>query len=171
MVSDGGNSDADGSPVPSKSQRKRDMLALQAVGEALITLPDSQLATIPVPDNVLDAVMAARSMNSRGALHRQKQYIGKLMRNIDAAPIVDALEALRARERLQAARHHQTEQWRDRLIAEGDAALAEFIAQYPEADRQKLRQLMRAAAKPAASPSAPKAARNLFRYLRELSDR
>ncbi len=126
---------------------------------------------MPLPENVLDAVIAARGMTSRGALHRQKQYIGKLMRTVDAAPIVEALEALRARERLQAARHHQTEQWRDRLIAEGDPALAEFIAQHPDADRQKLRQLMRAAARPAASPSAPKAARNLFRYLRELSDR
>ena len=155
---------------PSKSQRKREMLALQDVGESLITLPASQLSTIPVPENVLDAVMAARKMTARGALHRQKQYIGKLMRNIDAEPIMSAFEALRERESLLISRNHKIERWRDRLIADGDAALAEFIAEYPAADRQQLRQLVRAARNPSPSPSAPKAARNLFRCLRDLID-
>jgi ribosome-associated protein len=155
---------------PSKSQRKRDMLALQDVGESLIALPASQLKTIPVPDNVLDAVMAARKMTARGALHRQKQYIGKLMRNIDAEPIMAALEALRDRERLLVSRNHKIEHWRDRLVSEGDGALAEFIAEHPDADRQQLRQLVRAARNPSPSPSAPKAARNLFRCVRDLID-
>lgn len=150
---------------PSKTQRKREMQRLQALGEALIDLPDSELVAIPVPDALLQAIRDARKMHKRGALHRQKQYIGRLMRELDAEPI-DAWMAQRdERARLAVARFHAAERWRDRLIAEGDDALTELLEQRPGADRQHLRRLMREAAHERDSEQPPRAARELFRYL------
>ena len=153
---------------PSKAQLKRDVEALQRLGETLITLPEQQLATVPMPDRLRDAVEFARRITSRGALKRQRQYIGKLMRDVDPEPIRARLDELRDADRLAKARFQQTERWRDRLIAEGDAALAEFIEQHPTADRQHLRQLVRAAAQEAALEQAPRQARLLFRYIQSL---
>lgn len=155
---------------PSKTQRKREMQRLQALGESLIDLPDSELTAIPVPDVLLEAVRAARRMQKRGALHRQKQYIGRVMREIDAEPISEYMAGRDDRARLAAARFHDVEGWRDRLIAAGDEALEALLARYPGADRQHLRRLMRDAAREREHEAAPRAARELFRYLNSLMD-
>ena len=76
---------------PSKSQRKRDALALQELGETLVTLKPTQLDKMPLPEELREAVLAARQMNQRGARKRQLQYIGRLMRQIDPEPIRAAL--------------------------------------------------------------------------------
>lgn len=154
--------------APSRSQLKRDMEALQRLGEELVALPENQLAAMPLPEKLRDAVEFARRITSHGALKRQRQYIGKLMRDVDPAPIRARLDELRNADRLTKARFQQTERWRDRLIAEGDAALAEFLNQCPDADRQQLRQLMRAAAEEARSNQPPRHARALFRYIQSL---
>lgn len=153
---------------PSRSQLKREVEALQRLGEELVTLPGNQLAALPLPDKLRDAVEFARSITSHGALKRQRQYIGKLMRAVDPAPIRARLDEFRNTNRLAKARFQQTERWRDRLIAEGDTALTEFMDQCPAADAQQLRQLMRAAIGEVRSDQPSRHARALFRYLQSL---
>lgn len=155
---------------PSKTQRKREMQQLQALGESLLDLPDNELRSIPVPESLLEAIRAARRMNKRGALHRQKQYIGRIMREIDAAPIEQYMAGRDDRARLAVARFHDLERWRDRLIAAGDAALEALLTEHPDADRQHLRRLMREAASERQREAPPRAARELFRYLDGLID-
>ena len=153
----------------SKSQLKREADALQKIGEQLINMSAHELEDIPLPDNLVSAIEDARQMK-KGALKRQRQFIGKLMRDLDPKPIIDALEARKAKALEQNRNFHRLEAWRDRLLDEGDAALNEFLDDYPAADRQKLRQLIRQAKKEAEQGKPPKSARNLFRYLRELSE-
>lgn len=151
----------------SKSQLKRESHALTDLGKELVELPQSKLEKIPMEENIREAVALARRISERGGRKRQLQYIGKLLRNTDAEPILAAVEALRE-EHLQAnARMHRLEQWRDRLLAEGDSALAELLAQQPDADRQHLRQLLRNAQKEREQNKPPKSARELFKYLRD----
>jgi ribosome-associated protein len=153
---------------PSRSQEKREAEALQKLGEQLIKLPKKQLDLLPLPENLRDAIEHARSINSHGALKRQRQYVGRLMRDIDPQPVRNKLDELNSADKLSNARFHQNEHWRDRLIADGDAALAEFLVLQPQADRQHLRRLMREAAADAAAGRAPRHARELFRYIQSL---
>ena len=160
----------DETPV-SKSQRKRDAHALQALGESLVKLNKSALAQIPLPDDLRNAIDEARRLHQHGALKRQLQYIGKLMRQCDVEPIRTAFEKVTNSFREDVEQHHELEQWRDRLLSDGDPALEKLLTEHPEVDRQHLRQLIRTAQKETASGKLPKAARELFRYLREvLSD-
>ncbi len=80
---------------PSKSARKREYHALQKLGEELISLRGSELQSMPLDEDLREAVLEARRMKAHGALKRQKQYIGKLMRHLDPEPIRTALERLR----------------------------------------------------------------------------
>lgn len=152
----------------SKSELKRDSKALQELGSEIVKLPEAQLARIPLPDNILEAIQLARSIKARGGLKRQLQYIGKLLRNVDAEPIEQAMEKIRTNSAQATARLHRLEQWRDRLIDGGDEALGALLEEAPQADRQHLRQLIRNAQKELAANKPPKSARELFRYLREL---
>ncbi|NND59219.1 MAG: DUF615 domain-containing protein [Gammaproteobacteria bacterium] len=153
---------------PSKTQLKREMLRLQAMGEQLIDLPDNELATIGIPERLHEAIREARRTRKRGALHRQKQYIGRVMREIDASAIDEYLAQREERARANNARFHKAEQWRDRLIDDGDPALAELLEICPNADRQHLRQLIRQARSERQREVAPAAARKLFRYVADL---
>jgi ribosome-associated protein len=118
---------------PSKSALKRQQHALQALGESLIELPEDQLRSIPLDEDLFDAIVTASQMKSHGALRRQRQLIGKLMRNVDAAPIREALDAATQSDRRSKAVFHQAEQWRDRIMASGREALLHFPADNPEA--------------------------------------
>ncbi|MHB1949706.1 MAG: ribosome biogenesis factor YjgA [Gammaproteobacteria bacterium] len=148
---------------PSKSQRKRDMQALQKIGETLVGLPDVQLDKIPLSGRLLDAVMEARSLKSFEAKRRQMQYIGKLMRDVDPTPIEEALTKIQFKHQQNKAQFHKIERWRDGLIAEGDKLLEEFLNQYPQTDRQQLRQLIRNAQQKKSGADT-----ELFRYLRAI---
>jgi len=108
---------------PSKSARKREQLALQALGERLIGLSREQLDSIDLDERLRDAVLAAGSMRAHGALRRQKQLIGKLMRNVDPEPIRAALDALGRSDRREKRIFHEAEQWRDRIAAREPGAL------------------------------------------------
>lgn len=152
----------------SKSQLKRDAHSLTELGKKLVQLNKASLAKIPLPDNLLDAVSSAQNIRQHGALKRQLQYIGKLMRKIDPEPIRIAYEAATNHYRADTQQLHQIESWRDRLLTEGDSALGELIEQHPEADRQHLRQLMRSAKRERERNKSPRAARELFQYLKEL---
>ena len=111
---------------PSKSARKREVQALQALGEQLIGLSREQLDSIDLDPRLAEAVAAAQSMRAHGALRRQKQLIGKLMRGVDPEPIRTALDRFASNDRRARQLFRDAERWRDRLVAEGDAALAEF---------------------------------------------
>jgi ribosome-associated protein len=153
---------------PSKSARKRHSDDLQSLGEALIDLPQSELDALPLPDQLRDAVMLARRITAHGGLYRQKQYIGKLMRKIDAEPIRAALAAKHERERLASMRFHRVEQWRERLIKEGSTAIAAFLAETnAKADASVLQKLVDEANREQQAGSAPRASRELFRTLRD----
>ncbi len=152
----------------SKTQLKREAEALQKLGTELVEMPPQQRARIPLPEELIEAIELARRIHSRGGRRRQLQYIGKLMRRIDAAPIRDALEAMHLERRQSARRFHQLEQWRERLIEEGDSALAEVLSAFPNADRQHLRQLVRNGIKEKNTGRPAGAGRALFRYLKEL---
>jgi ribosome-associated protein len=147
---------------PSKSERKRQSHDLQALGEALIDLPQEELDALPLPDTLREAVMLARRITKHGGLYRQKQYIGKLMRKFDAEPIREAIEARQNAARTQARQFHQTERWRSRLIDEGNAALDEFVQAYADADRAHLARLAAQARDERDAGRPPKASRELF---------
>ena len=153
---------------PSRSQLKREVEALQKLGEQLAELPERQLATLSLPEKLHDAVAQVRRITSHGALKRQRQYIGRLMREVDAAAIRTRLEELRGADRLSRARFQDAERWRDRLLQEGDAVLEEFLVRHPQADRPLLRRLLREAARDAADGRPPRHARELFRYIHGL---
>ena len=151
---------------PSKSQQKRDVEALQALGEELVKLPDSQFKRIELPDDLRTAVAACRKITQNGALRRQKQYIGKLMRRIDPAPLQAQLDVFNGVSAEANVKLHQAEKWRDKLIADNEA-LTPFLNSHPGADATHLRQLIRNARDEAARSKPPKAFREIFRVIRE----
>ena len=108
--------------VPARANSSGAAAICRTLGEALIELSDSELDALPLPEQLRDAVLLARRITEHGGLYRQKQYIGKLMRKIDAEPIRAALDARRERERAEALRFRRVEQWRDRLLNEGRSA-------------------------------------------------
>lgn len=119
---------------PSKSARKRQQLDLQALGERLIDLSEAELATMRLDDRLGDAIRDARTMKSHGALRRQKQLIGKLMRDLDPEPIRARLLALRAEELRDKRVFATAEKWRDRIVRDRAAGLAAFEAETGETD-------------------------------------
>lgn len=153
---------------PSKSARKRHSDELQALGEELIGLSQAELDAIELPETLRDAVLLARRITKHGGLYRQKQYIGKLMRKIDAEPIRAALEARRQRARLEARRFHRIEQWRDQLLRDGQPAIDSFLAESGAAlEPAALLKLVQQANEEQRAGAAPRAARELFRVLRD----
>jgi len=111
---------------PSKSAKKREFTALQVLGEELIGLTSEQLKSIGLEESLLDAVLTAKSTTSHGALRRQKQLIGKMMRHEDPVPIRDALQAFGSNDRVEKDIFRRAEFWRDRIAVEGHAVLAEY---------------------------------------------
>lgn len=158
---------ADPTDLPvSKSQRKREMSALQDLGAELVKLAPERLAGLDLPEALREAVLEARRLSSHGALRRQLQYIGKLMRDVDSAPIAAQLAALRGESAAAKAAFHALERWRERLLAD-DQALTEWLTAHPHADAQRVRQLIRNARRELAAGEPPKSRRELFRLLRE----
>lgn len=155
----------------SKSERKRQMHALQDLGERLVALPAAELAKIPIDDERLrDAVETARRITARGGLKRQLQFIGKLMRAIDPTPIANGLAALDHRATESAAAFHRIEHARDQLRTEGDRALGDILAIWPHAEMSLLRQWIRQHPKEVARGNERAHSRKLFRYLAELDE-
>ena len=153
---------------PSKSQRKRECHELQDLGRELVELSTEQLTTLPFPERLREELELTRSITQRGARKRQLKFIGGLLREIDVEPIREGLERLRSRSVHAVREHHQLEQWRERLLSEGDAALAELIASHPKTDRQQLRQLIRNARRETAQEKPPRSSRLIYQYLKAL---
>ncbi len=152
---------------PSKSQRKREMEALQDIGSQLVELNAGQLAQIGLPEFLLDAVLEAQRIRDFEGRRRQLQYIGKLMREVDPAPIHACLERWRGVARGHTALQHLAERWRERLLTENDA-IAMFAAAYPDSDLQHLRALAASVKHDQASGKPSKNYRELFRAVREI---
>lgn len=153
---------------PSKSQRKRDAQALFELGRELVRLDQATLDRLPLDPRLSEAVAQARKIKSHIAHKRQLQHVAGILRAIDATPIADSLEAIRMEARQLTTRHHRIEAWRDRLLAEGDAALQELLVPGSAIEAQAIRQLVRNARLEADRGKPPAAARKLFRLLRDL---
>lgn len=154
----------------SKTQRKRECDQLQGLGEELITLSTQELDKFNLPESLYKAILDARKIRQHGALKRQRQYIGKLMRDIDTQDIASRLEQIRHLHDLNNIHFKRIEQWRDKILQAGDQAINELLVEFPLADRQYLRQLQRNSIKEAKQNKPPAAARLIFKYLRELSE-
>jgi ribosome-associated protein len=152
---------------PSKSRRKAEAHALQALGAQLVALNRNQLAQMDLPEELRDAVQAAQRIHAHEGRRRQLQYVGKLMRNVDAAPIRARLEAWKTVSVAEAARLHSIERWRDRLVEE-PAALQALADAHPQSDLQQVRALIRNIRRESEQGKPPKSYRALFQLLRDI---
>jgi ribosome-associated protein len=161
--------DDGGAERPSKSARKRAAHAAQDLGERLVRLREAELAALGLPEALAEAIRAARRIRSRAAGARQRQYIGKLMRDLDPEPIRAALAERSARDARETERFKRVECWRERLIAEGAPALAELSRWHPDIDKVEwARRLSAAQAERVRAGAGGAASRELFRALRAL---
>lgn len=154
--------------IISKSQKKREANDAQKLGENLLKLDPNALKTIELPESLIKALEDARRIKKQGALKRQLQYIGKIMRHIDIDPIREEYEKIVNHYGKDIKELHRLENWRDRLLAEGDKALEDLLNEVPDADRQHLRQLIRQSKKETKLNKPPKSAREIFKYLKTL---
>ena len=153
----------------SKTEMKRDMEELQKLGEELVNLKPSVLEKFPLSEDLADAIKDAQRFKNE-ARRRQLQYIGKLMRFEDPEPLQAALDKVRNKHSQATAALHKLEQLRDRMLTEGDDAIADVLELYPQADRQRLRQLARQAVKEKSAGKPAKAYREIFQVLKTLHD-
>ena len=155
----------------SRSQNRREALEVLALGETLVELTPAQLARLPIPEGMLEHIEYTKRITSHGARKRQLAFLAKQMRReedetLDA--IRNALDANSETSRREVAIMHRMERWRERLLAEGDVALAELLDEHSEADRQELRTLVRNALAEKAKNKPPRAYREIYQVLREL---
>jgi ribosome-associated protein len=167
--SDDAQDDTEHPERPSKSARKRAAHAAQDLGEELIRLRDAQLDALKLPEPLVDAIREARRLTSRAGLARQRQFIGKLMRDVDPEPIRAVLDARSAIDAQETERFKRVENWRERLISEGAPALAELQRWRPDIDMHEWSQRVHAArAERERAGVSGAAAKELFRALRAL---
>ncbi|MEX0606100.1 MAG: ribosome biogenesis factor YjgA [Marinobacter sp.] len=155
----------------SKSQLKREMHALQDLGTHIMELREEQIATLPMSDRLRAAINEAKNIKQNEARRRHLQYMGKIIRqeeNLDT--LLKAVEACDAGSHEHTRRLHLAERWRDRLVAEGDTAVSEFLGYCPVAEVQHLRNLVRNARRDAEKENNTGHSKKLFRFLREHID-
>ena len=156
---------------PSKGDMRREALAVLELAHRLVDQPAARLAQIPMGDDLLAIAIAAQRITAQIARKRQVGFLAKKLRR-ESDETLDAIRAAmehdKADSRRETAALHRIEALRDQLVAEGDAALADLLADYPQADRQHLRQLARNAREEKLRDKPPHAYRELFRELREL---
>lgn len=153
---------------PSKTRLKAEADAQQALGVRLTELPKDKLLKLNLPEDLVTAVLESKKITANGAIRRHRQYLGRLMREIDTAPIMEQLARWDGKHTAENAYFHGLERWRDRLINDANA-LSEFMAKYPATDSQQLRTLIRNAQKEQAAAKPPKSSRELFKLLREIT--
>lgn len=155
---------------PSKTRLKQQSHDLQKLGLALAELPDERLAALNLPERLLDAIVQYRSTRSHEGRRRQLQYVGKLMREVDAEPLREAVAAARLGSARDTLLLHEAERWRDALLAD-DEAMTRWLQAHADCDAQRLRSLVRAARREAALPPEqrnPRSHRELFQFIRPL---
>ena len=156
---------------PSRTQQRIEALEIRGLAEKLVALPAAQLARLPIPEELMPHIVETQRITSHIAHKRQLQFLAKQMRREEdevLEAIRDAMDEGGEAARRETALLHQAEQWRDRLLADGDDALAALLEEFPTANRQKLRQLVRNATDERAKNKPPRAFRDLFREVREL---
>ena len=167
------SSDSDAPDEISKSQRKREADAIRDLGVQLSELSTRELATMPLPDDVLAAVQELNRIKAHGAKKRQLGFLAKRMRHIDETPIIAALEKLQQTARAHTRSLHLVEHWRDRLVGDVDGespkeALTAFLGEFSHADRQQFRHLQRQSLAERAAQKPPAATRQLFKAMRSV---
>jgi ribosome-associated protein len=152
---------------PSKSALKRQSHDLQSLGLALAALSESRLAATPMPESLRDALLEFRRTRSHEGRRRQLQFVGKLMRTADEAPLREAVAAATLGSAKETLALHEAERWRAELIADDDA-LTRWLQDHPDTDTQQLRSLVRAARRDAVVPEArqPRSHRELFQFVK-----
>lgn len=156
---------------PSKSAVKRQMIALQELGESLTQLNEKQLKSIPIEDErLVIAVKETQQIKSNSARKRHMQYIGKLMRDVDVESIERALKTIYKQKQVGNDAFHELEKLRDKLLELGVAGIEHVVARWPSADRQQLRQLVLQHQREIKNNKPPAASRKLFKHLRELQE-
>ncbi|HQS38505.1 MAG: hypothetical protein B7Y16_03515 [Methylotenera sp. 24-45-7] len=160
--------DSEADLLPSKTKLKAEADAQQALGVRLTELPKDRLLKLNLPDDVTQAILDTKKITANGAIRRHRQYLGRLMREIDTAPITEQLARWDGKHTAENAYFHGLERWRDRLITDNNA-LSEFIALHPSTDSQQLRTLIRNAQKELASNKPPKSSREIFKVLRDIT--
>lgn len=163
--------DDNGYDGPSRSQLRREALDVLKLAQRLAELSEAQLALVPLDDGLREEVRRTRAVKQQIARKRAEQFLAKQLRKLDEGelePIRAALENDREHARREAADLHRVENWRERLITDGDTALDELMQQFPSADRQRLRQLARKARAEREQNKPLHAFHELFRTLREL---
>ena len=157
--------------LTSRTRKKREVEELQLIGEQLVNLTPDQLKNMNLPENLFKAVTEARQMARHEAKRRQMQYIGRLMRSVDAEPILASLQNIRQGDRRKALLFKQIEHWRDELKQGKTEIIEEILENCPTAERQRLHQLSRNARDPDENPKqAKKASKALFRYLKAVCE-
>jgi ribosome-associated protein len=163
---------ADTEDAPSKTRRKAESQERQDLGERLVALGNSQfeeiVATAALPERLVEAILAARTITAWGGRKRQMQFIGKLMREIDPTPVQRLLDTWAQGRAVDAAQQHALERWRERLLDEPDA-LDALTAQYPGLDRPRFRSLIAKTRVEREHAAPPRAYRELFRELKALA--
>lgn len=155
---------------PNKTQLKKELAGLFALGEKMSQLSPAQLATLELPEKIHKAVQEVSGMPLTGARKRLLKYIAGQLHKIDATEYTEKLARIENKSAHAAREHHIVERWRTRLLGDPNGALAELLDDYPEADRQHLRQLIRNTQKEAEQGKPPKTSRLLYRYLKGLFD-
>ena len=152
----------------SKTQKKKEALSLQELGERLVKMPPEQIKDIELPEEIYNAIRFAKTIKSHGARRRQLQYIGTLMRRIDPGPLQESLDNIEQGHYKRTLSFKEIENWRDELLAGNDTIMEEILAKHPDADRKKIAQLVQTALKEKEHNNPPKSSRALFRYLRDI---
>lgn len=152
----------------SKTKLKAEADAQQALGVRLSELPKDKLEKLNLPEALYTAVVETKKITANGAIRRHRQYLGRLMRDIDTAPIIEQLSRWDGKNSAENAYFHGLERWRDRLIADPNA-FSEYIALHPMTDSQRLRTLIRNAQKEQLANKPPKSSREIFKLLREVT--
>ena len=153
---------------PSKTQRKQKAHDLQSLGQDLVELPVSRLIGLDMPEILRDAIAQYKRTRSFEGQRRQLQYIGKQMRFADEAPLREAVAAYKLGSAKDTLKLHETERWRDELVAD-DAAATRWAAEFSGSDLQRLRSLIRAARKDAAAAPEQRNGRGyreLFQFIK-----
>ena len=155
---------------PSKSELKRQMTALQKLGQELVEQPRERVKRVPMPEDVRDAILECQQITNHEGRRRQMQYVGKKMRTLDeeeVALIQKTIDSWKGASKAETAAMHALERRRDKLLTD-DNTLTELLAEHPELDVQHLRTLIRNARKEQAENKPPKAYREIFQILKQL---
>jgi ribosome-associated protein len=154
---------------PSKTKAKEASDSLQELGKRLVSVSNDRLKKLDIPETLADAVREAKRISSFGALRRQMQYIGKLMRDVEIEPIQEMLDEIDGVSNKANARFHALEKQREKLLAD-ESIITTLKNEYPDLDVSALRTLRRNALKEQAENKPPKAYRAIFQLLKSLQE-